>query len=231
MDSFYLWQDSPGLSILVLIVSAVIFMYFAREPFQRVLKTLAQGLSGGLHLIASWAGEAAERLRSSSSELLLEAGRDSQEKHVDQEFRRLESSYARDLVDYPKLHLKLDENITAIDSTFRDAAEVPPAAPGWGEVVEAITRVQGMNSQTVESMLDDIHESAIEAEKEALQEYRASSAKRHKILASMAPRWKELKGVLERVGKSVDGPWSIDRVSTARPTMWRSSSSICAAST
>ena len=205
MDSFYLWQDSPGLSILVLIVSAVIFMYFAREPFQRVLKTLAQGLSGGLHLIASWAGEAAERLRSSSSELLLEAGRDSQEKHVDQEFRRLESSYARDLVDYPKLHLKLDENITAIDSTFRDAAEVPPAAPGWGEVVEAITRVQGMNSQTVESMLDDIHESAIEAEKEALQEYRASSAKRHKILASMAPRWKELKGVLERVGKSVDG--------------------------
>ena len=43
-----------------------------------------------------------------------------------------------------------------------------------------------------------------EDEKEALQEYRAASAKRHKILASMAPRWKELKGVFERVGKSVN---------------------------
>jgi hypothetical protein len=60
-----------------------------------------------------------------------------------------------------------------------------------------------MNTAAVENLLDDIHDSAVEAEKDALQQYRAASAKRHKILASMAPRWKELKGVLERVGKSV----------------------------
>ncbi len=204
MKGLYLWQDNPGLSILVLIVAAVIFMYFAREPFQRVLKTLAQGLSGGLHLIAGWCNQTAERMQSRSRELLLEAGRDSQELHIEQEFRRLESNYARDLAGYPRLHLKLDENITEIDSAFRDAAEVPPAAPGWGDVVEAITMVKGMNTPAVENMLGDIHDSAVEAEKEALQEYRAASAKRHKILASMAPRWKELKGVLERVGKSVN---------------------------
>ncbi len=204
MEGLYIWQDNPGLSILVLIVAAVIFMYFAREPIQRVLKTLAQGLSGGLHLVAGWCNETAERMQSRSRELILEAGRDSQELHIEQEFRRLESNYARDLAGYPRLHLKLDENITEIDSTFRDAAEVPPAAPGWGDVVEAITRVKGMNTLAVENMLDDIHDSAVEAEKEALQQYRTASAKRHKILASMAPRWKELKGVLERVGKSVN---------------------------
>jgi hypothetical protein len=203
MEGLYLWPDNPGLSILVLIVAAVIFMYFAREPIQRVLKTLAQGLSGGLHLIAGWCNETAEQLKSRSHELLLEAGRDSQEQRIEQEFRRLESNYARDLAEYPKLHLKLDENITQIDSNYRDAAEVPPAAPGWGDVVEAITKVKGMNTAAVENLLDDIHDSAVEAEKDALQQYRAASAKRHKILASMAPRWKELKGVLERVGKSV----------------------------
>jgi hypothetical protein len=205
MEGFYLWPDSPGPSILVLIIAAVIFMYFAREPIQRVLKTLAQGLSGGLHLIAGWCNETAERLQSRSRELLLEVGRDSQEQRIEQEFRRLESNYARDLAEYPKLHLKLDENITQIDSDYRDAAEVPPAAPGWGDVVEAITKVKGMNTAAVENLLDDIHDSAVEAEKEALQQYRAANAKRHKILASMAPRWKELKGVLERVGKSVNG--------------------------
>jgi hypothetical protein len=204
MESLYLWQDNPGLSILVLVVAAVIFMYFSREPFQRVLKTLAQGLSGGLHLVAGWCNKTAERVQARSHELLLEAGRDSQELQIEQEFRRLESNYTRDLAGYPRLHLKLDENITQIDSDFRDAAEVPPAAPGWGDVVEAITKVQGMNSQVVENMLDDIHDSAVEAEKEALQQYRAASAKRHKILASMAPHWKELKGVFERVGKSVN---------------------------
>jgi len=203
MDALYLWPDNPGPSILVLIIAAVIFMYFAREPIQRVLKTLAQGLSGGLRLVAGWCSETADRLQSRSRELLLESGRDSQEQHIEQEFRRLESSYARDLAEYPRLHLKLDENITQIDSDYREAAEVPPAAPGWGEVVEAITKVKGMNTAAVESLLDDIHDSAVEAEKEALQQYRAASAKRHKILASMAPRWKELKGVLERVGRSV----------------------------
>jgi hypothetical protein len=204
MDALYLWPDNPGLSILVLIVAAVIFMYFAREPIQRVLKTLAQGLSGGLRQVAGWCDETADRLQSRSRELLLEAGRDTQEKHIEQEFTRLESSYARDLAEYPRLHLKLDENITRIDSDYREAAEVPPAAPGWGEVVEAITKVKGMNTAAVESLLDDIHDSAVEAEKEALQQYRAASAKRHKILASMAPHWKELKGVLDRVGKSVN---------------------------
>lgn len=204
MEGLYLWPDSPGPSILVLIVAAVIFMYFAREPIQRVLKTLAQGLSGGLNLIAGWCNETAERVQSRSRELLLEAGRDSQEQHIEQEFRRIESNYARDLAEYPKLHLKLDENITQIDSDYRDAAEVPPAAPGWGDVVETIANVKGMNTLAVENVLDDIHDSAVEAEKEALQQYRAASAKRHKILASMAPRWKELKGVLERVGKSVN---------------------------
>jgi hypothetical protein len=204
MEGLYLWPDNPGPSILVLIVVAVIFMYFAREPIQRVLKTLAQGLSGGLHLIAGWCNETAERLQSRSRELLLEAGRDSQEQRIEQEFRRLESNYGRDLAEYPRLHLKLDENITQIDSDYRDAAEVPPAAPGWGDVVEAITKVKGMNTAVVENLLDDIHDSAVEAEKDALQQYRAASAKRHKILASMSPRWKELKGVLERVGKSVN---------------------------
>jgi hypothetical protein len=97
MEGLYLWPDNPGPSILVLIVAAVIFMYFAREPIQRVLKTLAQGLSGGLYLIAGWCNETAERLKSRSHELLLEAGRDSQEQRIEQEFRRLESNYARDL--------------------------------------------------------------------------------------------------------------------------------------
>jgi len=204
MESLYLWQDNPGLSILVLIVVAVIFMYFSREPFQRVLKTLAQGLSGGLHLVAGWCNATAEKVQARSRELLLEAGRDSQELHIEQEFRRLESNYARDLAGYPSLHLKLNETVTEIDTDYQESAEVPPAAPGWGDVVEAITRVKGMNSQVVEDMLDDIHDSAVKAEKAALQQYRDASAKRHKILSSMAPRWKELKGVYETVGRSVN---------------------------
>ena len=93
--------------------------HFEYRLKQRVLKTLAQGLSGGLRLVAVWCSETADRLQSRSRELLLESGRDSQEQRIEQEFRRLESSYARDLAEYPRLHLKLDENITQIDSVER----------------------------------------------------------------------------------------------------------------
>ncbi len=203
MERLYLWPESPQVSILVLIVGLIIFMYFAREPMQNVLRTLAQAISGGLHLFAKWSGETAEHLRRRSRELVIEAGRDSQERRLDHEFRRLESSYAKDLADYPKLHLKLDEKITGIDDDYTAAAQVPPEVPGWSELVESVAKVKGMGESTVNKMLEDIHRSAVAGEKKALLEYRAATAKRHKILAGMAPYFKELKGTIDRIGKQV----------------------------
>jgi hypothetical protein len=204
MDKLYFWPERPQLSIVVLIIILMVFMYFAREPIQNVLRTLAQALSGGLHLIAKWSREVAEHLRKRSRELILEAGRDSQRRKIEHEFRRLEANYGQKLADYPKLHLRLNEDITDIDSDYNASAEVPPEVPGWSELVQSVANVKGVGDSTVKKMLDEIHRSAVAGEKKALQEYRAATAKRHKILSTMAPLWKDLKATLEKVGKSIN---------------------------
>lgn len=202
MQKLYLWPNMPILSISVLVLGSMIFLFFAREPLQRALKTLAQALSGGLRLIAALCKEAAGRIKERGRELIVESGLAAQENRVEQELRRLEDNYAKRLAEYPSLHLRLDGCITEIDSSFKESTDVPPEVPGWAKV-EGVVNVEGVADRTVKKMLDEIHKSALESEKKALQEYRSASAKRHKILASMAPRWNEVKGALDHVNKLV----------------------------
>jgi hypothetical protein len=57
----------------------------------------------------------------------------------------------------------------------------------------------------VTKLLEEIHKSAVAGEKKALQEFRDATAKKHKILGSMAPAWKELKKLAVDVGAAVTG--------------------------
>lgn len=202
MKALYLWPDMPALSLIVLILGSMIFLFFAREPMQSVFKTLAHAFSGGLGLIAKLSQEAAIRVKERSQELIVESGLVAQENRVEQDLRRLEENYAKNLSELPSLQLKLDECITDIDTDFNDAAEVPPEVPGWSKV-EGVVNVEGVADKTVKKMLEEIHSSALESEKRALAEYRKASAKRHKILGGMAPLWKEAKAALERTSKLV----------------------------
>jgi hypothetical protein len=52
-------------------------------------------------------------------------------------------------------------------------------------------------------MLAEIHKSAVEGEKRALAELRNTTSKRHKILSSMAPMWKNINKILKDVGEQV----------------------------
>jgi hypothetical protein len=52
-------------------------------------------------------------------------------------------------------------------------------------------------------MLSEIHKSAVEGEKRALSELRTESAKRHKILSKMAPAWKRVLKIMDKVNKRV----------------------------
>jgi hypothetical protein len=202
MEKLYLWPSMPFLSLLVLVLGSMAFLFFAREPMQHAFKTLAQALSGGLRLIANLSKEAAGKVKERGRELVVESGLAAQENRVEHELRRLEESYAKGLADYPSLHLKLDGCITAIDSDYKEATDVPPEVPGWSKA-DGVVNVEGVADRTVKKMLEDMHKAALDSEKKILHEYRSATAKRHKILSAMAPRWNEVKGTLERVKKLV----------------------------
>jgi len=57
----------------------------------------------------------------------------------------------------------------------------------------------------VKKVLEEIQKSAAAGEKKALQEFRETTAKRHKILSSMAPAWKEVQKIATEVSRAVSG--------------------------
>lgn len=204
MEMYNLIPGMPGLSMAVLILLSMVFLFLARGPMFEALKSLATGAAGGLRKIADWAQNLSVAMQENNRHVLLESGIADAEQKIMEEFRRLEATYAKHLSDYPKLHLKLDDNVTRIDRDYKECGQVVPSAPGWSEVIESITRVkESSGDRIIEKMLSEIHKSAVEGEKRALAELRTESAKRHKILSRMAPAWQRVEKLMASVNKKV----------------------------
>ncbi len=205
MESLYFVPTMPALSIAIWVVLSMVFLFFAREPMHKVIGALQTSTVGGLRKIAAWAQEAANDMRKKDRKVLLESGVASAQEKIMQEFRSIEAGYAKHLADYPKLQLRLDEGISKIEADYKECGQLTPQAPGWGDVIETISRAeQATGDRIIEKMLNEIHKSAVSGEKKALAEYRDAAGKRHKILGSMASVWKRIEKVSNEVNKKVD---------------------------
>jgi hypothetical protein len=205
VEKLYPIPEMPGLSIVILILLSMIFLYLARTPMHEALKILIEGTAGGFKKVAEWAANLSTAMTDNNRKVLLESGIADAEQKIMEEFRRLEATYSKHLADYPKIHLKLDDNVTRIDLDYKECGQVVPAAPGWSEVIESIARVkENTGDRIIEKMLTEIHKSAVEGEKKALAELRSESAKRHKILSALAPVWKQVVKLMDSVNKKVN---------------------------
>ncbi|MFL5392731.1 MAG: hypothetical protein ACJ79G_07850, partial [Myxococcales bacterium] len=110
-----------------------------------------------------------------------------------------------ELARYPDLHRKLDDVVTKIDGDFQECATAAPAAPGWTEAVAAVAKMPPNMDGTVKKVLEEIQKSAAAGEKKALNEFRETTAKRHKILSSMAPAGKDVQKTATEVARAVSG--------------------------
>jgi len=205
MSSFYIWPQMPFLSIAVLVIASMIFLYLARTPLHLALDNLNEGIAGGLEKIAAWIKSVVVKMQEKNRKVLLESNIAESEQKIAQEFKRVEASYTKHLADYPALHLKLDENITSIDVDFKECGQVVPEAPGWNDAVESIASIKGSASgdRVIEKMLKELHKSAIDGEKTAIAEMQKISSKRHKILSAIAPTWKKILKVMNEVDTKV----------------------------
>ncbi len=205
MESFYLWPDMPGVSIAFLVVSSMIFLFFARDPMHKMIQALSDATAGGLRKLAVWTQKTAQAVREKDRKVILESGVAKIQGEILQEFSKIDIANTKTLTGYPKLQLKLDDSISQIERDYKECGQVTPAAPGWSEVIESIARAQGSTGdRIIENMLAEIHKSAVAGEKKALSEFRDVAAKRHKILGTIAPVWKRIEKTGKEVGKQVD---------------------------
>jgi hypothetical protein len=201
MNNFYFLPEMPGVSIAVWIAASMVFLFFAREPVHKMIQAFSDATAGGLRKMAEWTKNTAKAMREKDRKVLLESGVAKIQGEILQEFSKIDMANTKSLAGYPKLQLKLDDNISQIERDYQECGQITPEAPGWSEVIESIGKAQGSTSdRIIEGMLAEIHKSAVDGEKKALTEFREVSAKRHKILGSMAPVWKRV----EKLGKETN---------------------------
>ena len=193
MESLYIVPGMPGLSVTIWVVGSMIFLFFAREPVHKMICALSDGTAGGLRKLATWAKSIAEQMREKDRKVLLESGVANLQHKIQEEFIKIEVNNAKVLANYPNLQLRLDEEIATIQADYKECGHWIPEAPGWGEVIGGIERAQKSGKNVImRTALEDLYNRAVEGEKRALQEFREVTAKRHKMLDSLAPVWRRI---------------------------------------
>ena len=203
MERFYLWPANAAASLLALWILSQVFLYAARVPMHKALQGLARMLGGAFRLAARYCRGMSAAVARRDREMIVEMGKGDLEAKVGREFHRIEGAFAKELSRYPDMHRKIDDLVTRMDTDFQECASAAPAAPGWSEAVTAVAKMPPSGDGVVKKVLEEIHKSAVAGEKKALQDFRDTSGKRHRILGAMAPMWKELAKLAADVSKAV----------------------------
>lgn len=204
-QSWLLWPDNPGLSVVVLAAVAMAFLYAARKPMHDLIRSLGQALGGPLRLGARWLFAAADEMNRRNKAVLLAHGRQEAGARVEREFERLGALVERDLQGYPTLQRKLLDEITRIEEDYKKCGEVPPPPPDWVEAVAAVAGIKSAGNEMVQNILDEIRRSVDRIHDKAIGEYRRSYESRHRILGGFMPFWRSVDRTLSEVDRKLAG--------------------------
>lgn len=197
------WLQQPFLVQLAWLIGIIIFLYVARMPVHSAIRGLGTLIDNATRYAGQSLRALAQRLSERNREVLLAAGRDVQERLLEREFTRIHGIVKRDLSGYPGLNRALSEQITRIEEDYRSSNEVPPPPPDWLDAIEAVARIPAKDSPAVGEILDSIHQTLINSQKETLDTYRAACKKRHGLLQKMKPYWRKLSQTMDDVGKKM----------------------------
>ena len=206
---------NPFLSVLIWIVLVLAALYFARRPFHRAVGSFSKIIYNAMRLTSAFLLQAEKRLVERNREVLMAAGLENAERILEREFDRISTAVGRDLEGYPNLHRQISEFTTKLNEDYTKSADVPPSLPNWIPIIESIAQIKHSGDSMVGNMLAEINRSLVEQHKNAIEEYRNSSASRHSILNKMLPLWRKVQRTLNHIGKSIvklnDRAKSIDR--------------------
>jgi len=194
---------NPYVTGLIIAIVGIIVLYISRRPAHRAIISLSRVVHNAMRLSAQSVMSVESRLANRNREVLLAAGREAEERMIEREFERIDATVRRDLSEYPALHRQLNEKITLIEDDYQASIEVPPEPPGWLKAVEAVAKIPSKGDPMVGNILEDIHQSLVKANTNAIEVYRKASHKRHDRLKSMMPHWRNVLTVLTNVDKSV----------------------------
>jgi len=180
-----------------------VVLYFTRAPAHRAIVTLCKVLNEAMQLASASILGAEHRLAARNREVLLAFGREAAERVIEREFERVEGNVRREIAQCTALDRMMNESLTRIEEDHKQSMEVPPAAPGWTGVVQAMAELPGKGDPVVAGILDQIHASLVKMQDQAIAAYRTAVQARHEHLRKMAPQWRRLTQLVTQTGANV----------------------------
>jgi hypothetical protein len=197
-----LWNDYPTLGIALAVVVGIAAMYIVRAHAHRAIEQFGRAGHRQLRLMARACTALAAVLNGRNREVMLALQTEITRRQLEWDFQRVAAAVEQDMTKFQHLERAINEHITLLGEDFERSTQVPPAAPGWIGAVDAIAKLQmDTHPEPVGRILQDIHSSVQDQQREVMREYRWAVNARHKILADMSPLWRRLSRQVASVGK------------------------------
>src|SRR5258705_267610 len=100
------WPENFAVSVLVLAIVAMLFLYAARMPMHGLIRSLGVAFGGPMRMGSRWLAGAAAEIHTRNKAVLLAHGRQEVGQRVEREIERLGTIVQRDLQGYPALQRK-----------------------------------------------------------------------------------------------------------------------------
>lgn len=202
MRYFLFWPEFPAAAIAVWAVVLVALLYAIRGPAHRAIERLSRAGQRWLRLASRTAGVLARRIEARNREVMLALQMEITRRQLEREFHRVSVAVEQDMTKFQHLERSVNEHINLMGEDFERSAQVPPAPPGWVEAVDAIAKLQvETNPEPVVRVLQDIHNSVQDQQRDVMREYRWAVNARHKILADLRPLWTRVSRQVGTVGR------------------------------
>ncbi len=202
MSYFQFWPEFPAAAIALWVVVGIALLFLIRKTAHRAIERAARSGQRLLRLLARSATAAAGRIDIRNREVMLALQMEITRRQLEREFHRVAAAVEQDMTKFQHLERSINEHINLMGEDFERSAQVPPAPPGWVEAVDAIAKLQAeTNPEPVGRVLQDIHNSVQDQQREVMREYRWAVNARHKILADLRPLWSRVSKQVTAVGR------------------------------
>lgn len=199
-NSWLFWPDHVALSVLVLGLLAMVFLYAARKPMHGMIHSTCTLMSHSMRFVSRWLFLAADHMRLRNQSVLLAHGEESETVIIEREFERVGDIVRRDMQEFPALQRKMLEEATRMEDEYRKCGVVPPPPPEWVTALESVAQIKS-GGDIPRKLLEDISKSVQKIHDKTITEFRRSYEERHKILNAMQPSWRtveKLMGEMDR---------------------------------
>jgi len=100
-NSWLFWPDHVALSVLVLGLLAMVFLYAARKPMHGIIHSTCTLLSHSMRFVSRWLFLAADNMRLRNQSVLLAHGQESEAVIIEREFERVGNILRKDMQEFP----------------------------------------------------------------------------------------------------------------------------------